>query len=86
MQKQNIDYVHIRAGPLPNLTLYDQFAKPLIFVGGLLRTVDKMVDLIKNRLADGIALGRPATAEPDIASKLITGKVCIALTTFIQCR
>ena len=78
LQQQNIDYVHLLAAPIANLALSDKFAKPIIFVGGFLRTVDKMVDLIKNGLADGIALGRPAAAEYDIASKLISGKVCIA--------
>lgn len=46
-----------------------------VYVTGGFRTVHGMVKAIDNGGTDGIGLARPTTAEPDVARKLVTGRV-----------
>lgn len=50
-----------------------------VFITGGFRTSRGMITAIKNGFADGIGLGRPAAAEPDIARKIL--KLNIQSTT-----
>ena len=42
-----------------------------VFITGGFRTAPGMISAIKGGFADGIGLGRPAAAEPDIAKKIL---------------
>lgn len=51
-----------------------------VFLTGGFRTLLAMVSAVKDSIADGIGLARPAAAEPDIARKIL--KLNIQSTTF----
>ncbi|PAV62750.1 hypothetical protein WR25_22976 [Diploscapter pachys] len=46
-----------------------------LYLTGKFREAKKMVDALEDGGVQGIGLGRPATAEPDIADKILSGKV-----------
>ncbi|CAD5208639.1 unnamed protein product [Bursaphelenchus xylophilus] len=47
----------------------------VVYLTGGFRTAPGMVRAIKEGATDGIGIARPATAEPDLPKKIITGKV-----------
>uniref|UniRef100_A0A1I7SF30 Oxidored_FMN domain-containing protein n=1 Tax=Bursaphelenchus xylophilus TaxID=6326 RepID=A0A1I7SF30_BURXY len=46
----------------------------VVYLTGGFRTAAAMVDAIKNGATDGIGLGRPTTAEPDLPTKILSGQ------------
>ncbi|EPB70084.1 oxidoreductase, FAD/FMN-binding protein [Ancylostoma ceylanicum] len=53
------------------------FKDTVLYVTGGFRTAPAMVDAIKGNATDGIGLGRPITAEPDLPLKILAQK-CMA--------
>ncbi|KAF1751321.1 hypothetical protein GCK72_017875 [Caenorhabditis remanei] len=51
------------------------FNKTVVYLTGGFRTVFAMVDAINNNATQGIGLGRPITAEPDLPKKILEGSV-----------
>ncbi|CAD5227187.1 unnamed protein product [Bursaphelenchus xylophilus] len=47
----------------------------IVYITGGFRTSSAMVQTVKSGVAEGIGLGRPAAAEPDLPLKLISGNV-----------
>lgn len=45
------------------------------FVGGRMQNADMAIDGLEEGILDGITLGRPALADPDIANKIIEGRI-----------
>uniref|UniRef100_A0A914C4H5 NADH:flavin oxidoreductase/NADH oxidase N-terminal domain-containing protein n=1 Tax=Acrobeloides nanus TaxID=290746 RepID=A0A914C4H5_9BILA len=59
---------------------YSRQIKPAVknvklYLTGGLRTVCGMNDVINSGIADGVGIGRPCMAEPDIAKKILSGEV-----------
>ncbi|CAD5208641.1 unnamed protein product [Bursaphelenchus xylophilus] len=52
--------------------------KTVVYVTGGFRTAPAMVKAIKEGSTDGIGLGRPITAEPDLPKKILSGQVLAA--------
>uniref|UniRef100_A0A1I7S635 Oxidored_FMN domain-containing protein n=1 Tax=Bursaphelenchus xylophilus TaxID=6326 RepID=A0A1I7S635_BURXY len=50
----------------------------VVYVTGGFRTAPAMVKAVKEGSTDGIGLGRPITAEPDLPKKILTGQVTSA--------
>ncbi|CAD5222614.1 unnamed protein product [Bursaphelenchus okinawaensis] len=50
----------------------------VVYVTGGFRTAPKMIQAIKEKSTDGIGLGRPISAEPDLPAKILTGRVMSA--------
>uniref|UniRef100_A0A914CA31 NADH:flavin oxidoreductase/NADH oxidase N-terminal domain-containing protein n=1 Tax=Acrobeloides nanus TaxID=290746 RepID=A0A914CA31_9BILA len=46
----------------------------VVLLSGGLRTVYGMADVISNNIADGVGLGKPSMAEPDVAKKLLSNQ------------
>ncbi|KAK6739866.1 hypothetical protein RB195_008390 [Necator americanus] len=57
------------------------FEKTVVYVTGGFRTAPAMVNAILNRITDGIGLGRPITAEPDLPAKILRGECLAAADT-----
>ncbi|RCN39959.1 oxidoreductase, FAD/FMN-binding protein [Ancylostoma caninum] len=53
------------------------FEKTIVYVTGGFRTAPAMVNAIREGTTDGIGLGRPITAEPDLPAKILRGD-CVA--------
>ncbi|RCN37034.1 oxidoreductase, FAD/FMN-binding protein [Ancylostoma caninum] len=53
------------------------FEKAIVYVTGGFRTAPAMVNAIREGTTDGIGLGRPITAEPDLPAKILRGD-CVA--------
>lgn len=47
----------------------------VVYLTGGFRTVPAMVGAIQSGETDGIGIGRPVTAEPDLPKKLLSGKI-----------
>ncbi|KHJ89365.1 oxidoreductase, FAD/FMN-binding protein [Oesophagostomum dentatum] len=60
------------------------FKKTIVYVTGGFRTVHGMVNAIESGVTDGIGLGRPTTAEPDLPLKLLKGECQSAPDTKIN--
>ncbi|CCD69357.1 NADH:flavin oxidoreductase/NADH oxidase N-terminal domain-containing protein [Caenorhabditis elegans] len=55
------------------------FKKTVVYLTGGFRTVKAMVEAIENGATQGIGLGRPITAEPDLPKKIIEGLVASSI-------
>ncbi|ETN80849.1 oxidoreductase, FAD/FMN-binding protein [Necator americanus] len=53
------------------------FEKTIVYVTGGFRTAPAMVNAVRDGITDGIGLGRPITAEPDLPAKILRGD-CLA--------
>ncbi|CAB3406351.1 unnamed protein product [Caenorhabditis bovis] len=51
------------------------FKNTVVYLTGGFRTVKAMVEAIEENATQGIGLGRPITAEPDLPMKILAGKV-----------
>uniref|UniRef100_A0A1I7TT95 Oxidored_FMN domain-containing protein n=1 Tax=Caenorhabditis tropicalis TaxID=1561998 RepID=A0A1I7TT95_9PELO len=51
------------------------FKNTVVYLTGGFRTVGAMVDAIERNTTQGIGLGRPVTAEPDLPKKILNGEV-----------
>ncbi|CAB3406349.1 unnamed protein product [Caenorhabditis bovis] len=54
------------------------FTKTVVYLTGGFRTVQGMVEAIEENATQGIGLGRPITAEPDLPKKILSGQVLSA--------
>ncbi|KAH7698774.1 Protein F17A9.4 [Aphelenchoides avenae] len=80
---EHIQFFHAKESTKKREAYFLEFAeqikpkikKAIMYLTGGFRTVPGMVAAIENGDADGIGLGRPVTAEPDIAKKLLSGQV-----------
>ncbi|KAH7698157.1 Protein W06H8.2 [Aphelenchoides avenae] len=88
---ENFNWQHSKESTKKREAFFIEFAariKPKIkraavFLTGGFRTVPGMVAAIRNGDTDGIGIGRPVTAEPDIAKKLLSGEAqSVALSHF----
>ncbi|KAL6728253.1 hypothetical protein Aduo_010043 [Ancylostoma duodenale] len=57
------------------------FEKAIVYVTGGFRTAPAMVNAICDGITDGIGLGRPITAEPDLPAKILRGECLSAADT-----
>ncbi|RCN37035.1 hypothetical protein ANCCAN_17085 [Ancylostoma caninum] len=57
------------------------FEKAIIYLTGGFRTAPAMVNAICDGITDGIGLGRPITAEPDLPAKILRGECLSAADT-----
>ncbi|EGT39308.1 hypothetical protein CAEBREN_15794 [Caenorhabditis brenneri] len=55
------------------------FKNTVVYLTGGFRTVGAMVDAVLRNTTQGIGLGRPATAEPDLPKKILNGSVLSAV-------
>lgn len=55
------------------------FNKTVVYLTGGFRTAPAMIDAIKSNATQGIGLGRPITAEPDLPKKILEGDVTSAI-------
>ncbi|EFP11119.1 hypothetical protein CRE_30855 [Caenorhabditis remanei] len=55
------------------------FKNTVVYLTGGFRTVNAMVDAVKSGATQGIGLGRPITAEPDLPKKILQGAVASAV-------
>lgn len=55
------------------------FTNTVVYLTGGFRSVSAMVDAINNNATQGIGLGRPITAEPDLPKKILGGRVTSAV-------
>ncbi|CAL2045397.1 unnamed protein product [Caenorhabditis brenneri] len=55
------------------------FEKTVVYLTGGFRTANAMVDAISKNATQGIGLGRPITAEPDLPKKILEGSVGSAI-------
>ncbi|RCN41703.1 oxidoreductase, FAD/FMN-binding protein [Ancylostoma caninum] len=60
------------------------FIETVVYVTGGFRTAKGMVDAIRSGATDGIGLGRPITAEPDLPRKILIGTCFSAPDTKIN--
>ncbi|PIC32999.1 hypothetical protein B9Z55_013138 [Caenorhabditis nigoni] len=51
------------------------FKNTVVYLTGGFRTVGAMVDAVQRNTTQGIGLGRPVTAEPDLPKKILSGSV-----------
>lgn len=58
-----------------NVQIRPVFKNTVVYLTGGFRTTGAMVDAITRNTTQGIGLGRPATAEPDLPKKLLNGDV-----------
>ncbi|EPB78038.1 oxidoreductase, FAD/FMN-binding protein [Ancylostoma ceylanicum] len=57
------------------------FEKTVVYVTGGFRTAPAMVNAVREGTTDGIGLGRPITAEPDLPAKILRGDCMAAADT-----
>ncbi|KAF1756891.1 hypothetical protein GCK72_013345 [Caenorhabditis remanei] len=55
------------------------FKNTVVYLTGGFRTVGAMVDAVQRNTTQGIGLGRPVTAEPDLPKKILNGSVHSAI-------
>uniref|UniRef100_A0A8R1I4B1 Oxidored_FMN domain-containing protein n=1 Tax=Caenorhabditis japonica TaxID=281687 RepID=A0A8R1I4B1_CAEJA len=55
------------------------FKNTVVYLTGGFRTVKAMVEAIENGATQGIGLGRPITAEPDLPKKILEGSVASSI-------
>ncbi|CAP29304.2 Protein CBG09249 [Caenorhabditis briggsae] len=55
------------------------FKNTIVYLTGGFRTVKAMVEAIENGATQGIGLGRPITAEPDLPKKILEGSVASSI-------
>ncbi|VDM75441.1 unnamed protein product [Strongylus vulgaris] len=60
------------------------FKDTVIYVTGGFRTATGMVNAVKSGDTDGIGLGRPITAEPDLPKKILNGECYSAADTKVD--
>ncbi|KAK6051045.1 hypothetical protein COOONC_11450 [Cooperia oncophora] len=57
------------------------FNNTVVYLTGGFRTAPAMIRAISDRITDGIGLGRPITAEPDLPAKILSGECSSAPDT-----
>ncbi|PIO58827.1 hypothetical protein TELCIR_19728, partial [Teladorsagia circumcincta] len=57
------------------------FKDTVVYLTGGFRTAPAMVKAVADRITDGIGLGRPITAEPDLPAKILRGECMSAPDT-----
>ncbi|CAO4380060.1 unnamed protein product [Caenorhabditis nigoni] len=84
---EQLAFQHIRDSTRQREAFFLEFAEKIrpvfkntvVYLTGGFRTVNAMVDAVKTGATQGIGLGRPITAEPDLPKKILEGSVPSAI-------
>jgi 2,4-dienoyl-CoA reductase-like NADH-dependent reductase (Old Yellow Enzyme family) len=88
---EQLQFHHVKESTKKREAFFLEFAKNIkpkvksakVYLTGGFRTLPAMVRAVESNETDGVGLGRPVTAEPDIAKKLLKeGVQSVALTHY----
>ncbi|CAL2039771.1 unnamed protein product [Caenorhabditis brenneri] len=87
-EKKKFDFVELTGGTAEKFKFEHErestkirpvFKNTVYYLTGGFRTVGAMVDAVQKNTTQGIGLGRPSTAEPDLPKKILKGSVLSAI-------